>query len=105
MIWVLLLLTAGLLVWFLLQPRRLQTLENIPAVVDEKFKAHGVIETTEDPREVEPIARAAADAAGDRPVPGHGDSLTGDWPSDPQEPHAQGQRPDEGPLNNRGETT
>ncbi len=102
MIWLLLLIGVGLMAWFLFAPRRLQTLENIPAVVDEKFRAHDITETTEDPREVDPIARAAAKKAGDRPAPGHGDSLTFDWPSDPKEPHDNPEQlRHEGPLNHQ----
>lgn len=74
------------LAWFMLQPRRLQTLENVPAVVDEKFQAHGMIETTEDPREVTPMADKANHVVSDIPVEGHGDSLTKDWPSEAQGP-------------------
>jgi hypothetical protein len=86
-IWLLLLAVAGGLVWFLVQPRRLQTIENIPAVVDKDLNAHSLVETTEDPREVRPIAQAAANRAGDVAVKGHGDSLTKDWPNDQSEPH------------------
>lgn len=96
---VLLVATLAALIWFLVHPRRLQTLENTPAVVDEEFTAHPLIETTEDPREVAPLAMKANKTSSDKPVPGHGDSLTFDWPSDQQEPHAQGERPQEGPLN------
>lgn len=86
--------------WFLLQPRRLQTLENVPQVVDEKFRAHGIIETTEDPREVTPMADRANKIISDKPAPGHGDSLTFDWPNDTQEPHATN-RETQGPLNSQ----
>lgn len=87
MIWILLVAGVVAIAWFLLTPRRLQTLENVPEVVDETFDGIGIVETTEDPREVTPIARRAAKAAGDRPVEGHGDSLTQDWPNDKTEPH------------------
>jgi hypothetical protein len=97
-IWLLLVVGVGLIAWFLFAPRRLQTLENTPAVVDENFRADGIVETTEDPREVAPIALEAAKKAGDRPAPGHGDSLTFDWPNDPQEAHNRGAK-EEGPLN------
>lgn len=85
MIWILLLLAAAGLAYFLLAPRRLQTIENSPSVIDKEFKAHSLTETTEDPRETRPIATQAAIEAGDRPVPGHGDSLTRDWPNDQSE--------------------
>lgn len=87
MIWIILLIGAALWAWFLFAPRRV--LENTPAVVDEEFEPHHIIETTEDPREVAPIAQKAAHAAGDRPVKGHGDSLTRDWPNEKREPHEQ----------------
>ncbi|HEY3364220.1 MAG TPA: hypothetical protein VGK74_04075 [Symbiobacteriaceae bacterium] len=51
MIWILLLVGVGALAAWLVWPRRLQTLENIPAVVDSKFQAHDIVETTEDPPE------------------------------------------------------
>lgn len=98
-LWLLLLAGVGLFAWWLLAPRRLQTLENIPAVVDRKFNAHDHVETTEDPREWDPIARKAAKVAGDTPVPGHGDSLTRGWPNDKTEPHNTQARKEEGPLN------
>ncbi|HLN60317.1 MAG TPA: hypothetical protein VK464_02110 [Symbiobacteriaceae bacterium] len=98
MIWALLLLAVGGLVWFLLQPRRLQTLENIPEVVDEHFRAHGLVETTEDPREVRPIAEAAQAKVSDIPVKGQGDSLTFDWPNDRTESHGAYQTHQDGPL-------
>lgn len=87
MLWFLLLLGAVGMAWFLFTPRRLQKMENVPQIVDEKFRAHNIVETTEDPHEVDPIAREAQKRAGDQPVPGHGDSLTFDWPSDKTEPH------------------
>lgn len=108
-IWVLLLLTAGALAAWLVWPRRLQTLRNVPAVVDKRFQAHGIVETTEDPREVRPMAQAAAKVTSDIPVKGHGDSLTMDWPSERHEPHersvrqalqgqeADGRMPDQAP--------
>ncbi len=99
MIWILALVGVGLFVWWLFAPRRLQTLENIPAVVDKKFDGHDMVETTEDPREWDPIARKAAKVAGDTPAPGHGDSLTRDWPSEKREPHDTVARKEEGPLN------
>lgn len=86
MIWVILLIGAGLFAWFLLAPRRFQTLESIPDYVDKNLKAHAIIETTEDPREVRPITQAAANRAGDIHVPGHGDSLTREWPNQRTEP-------------------
>jgi hypothetical protein len=86
----------GLMVWFLVHPRNLQTFDNVPEVVDEDFQAHGIIDTTEDPREVRPIAVKAAKKIADRPAPGHGDSLTFDWPQDPEPHDGQAQ---EGPLN------
>jgi len=51
MVW--LLLFAGVLAfaWFLFAPRRLQTLENIPSVVDGELHAHNLIETVADERE------------------------------------------------------
>lgn len=99
MLWVL--LFAGVLgfAWFLFTPRRLQTLENIPAMVDEELHAHDLVETVEDEAEIRPAAQKAAKKAGDIPPPGHGDSLTFDWPTDPHEPHAEGERPQQGPLN------
>lgn len=99
MIWFLLLIGAALIAYFLVAPRRLQTLENIPQEVDDNFRAHGTVETTEDPREVRPRAAKLAKEAGDRPAPGHGDSLTRDWPSDQREPHADGHQSEQGPLN------
>lgn len=99
MIWLLLFVGVLLFAYWLFAPRRLQTLENTPAVVDEKFKAHHLIETTEDPREVRPLAAKAAERVSDIPVPGHGDSLTFDWPNDRQEPHGEGQRSQGGPPN------
>lgn len=60
MIWVLLLLGVVGLTWFLVAPRRFQTLENVPAVIDEDLEPHTILETTEDPREVAPIAQASA---------------------------------------------
>ncbi|HWI54036.1 MAG TPA: hypothetical protein VNT01_18010 [Symbiobacteriaceae bacterium] len=68
MIWVILLLGAAGIAWFLLAPRRLSTLENTPAVIDKRLKADSLIETTEDPREVRPIAQKAAHRSGDTPV-------------------------------------
>lgn len=68
MIWVILLLGAAGIAWFLLAPRRFQTLENTPAVIDQDLKADPIIETTEDPREVLPMAQKAAHRAGDTPV-------------------------------------
>jgi len=67
-IWVILLLGAAGIAWFLLAPRRFQTLENTPAVVNQKLKADSLIETTEDPREVRPIAQKAAHRSGDAQV-------------------------------------
>lgn len=98
MAWVLLLLGVAGLVWFLVTPRRFQTIENVPSVVDEHLKAHNLLETTEDPREVDPIARAAQHRVSDVPVEGHGDSLTFDWPNEQTEPHGNRSHA-EGPLN------
>jgi hypothetical protein len=98
MIWVILLLGVIAVVWFLLAPRRLQTIENVPAVVDEKLKATDLVETTEDPREITPMALEAAHRVSDIPPEGHGDSLTFDWPNDQTEPHTNRQHA-EGPLN------
>lgn len=67
--WVLLVLTVAVIVYFLFAPRRIQTIENVPGVVDEKFEIRGVVETTEDPREVAPIAQAAAHRAAARQIP------------------------------------
>lgn len=99
MLWILLFVGVLAFAWFLFTPRRLQTLENIPAIVDKKLKAHDLVETVEEEEEIRPAAMRAAERAGDIPPKGHGDSLTFDWPSDPQEPHAQGERPQSGPLN------
>jgi hypothetical protein len=99
-IWIILLAGFALVAWFMLAPRRLQTIENVPAVVDEDLHAHGLVETTEDPREVTPIALKAAAKASDVPAEGHGDSLTFDWPNDQAEPHTNRQHA-EGPLNNQ----
>ncbi|MFZ5815461.1 MAG: hypothetical protein ACOY93_09205 [Bacillota bacterium] len=99
MLWILLFVAVGGFAWWLFAPRRLQVIENIPALVDEELHAHDLVETVEDEEEVEPAARRLARKAGDIPPKGHGDSLTFDWPSDPQEPHAPGERPHQGPLN------
>jgi len=98
MVWILLLLAAGGLVYFLLVPRRFQNVENIPAVVDKNLKAHTIVETTEDPREVRPIAQRAQYIASDVPAKGHGDSLTFDWPME-QEPHGRPSTDPGGPAN------
>lgn len=101
MIWIILLLGAGLFAWFLLAPRRFQTLENIPTYVDEKLKTHSIVETTEDPQEVRPIVQRAASRAGDTPAPGHGDSLTFDWPSDHMENHVPQEHREQAPPEQR----
>ncbi len=66
MIWILLFLSVMAFAWFLFAPRRLQTLENIPSVVDEDLKAHNLIETVEDEAEVRPMAEEAVRRAGDK---------------------------------------
>ena len=66
MIWVALLLGAGVIAWFLLAPRRFQT---------------RIIATTEDPREVRPIIQEAAYHAGEITDPGEGGSSTPQPPS------------------------
>lgn len=101
-LWVVLFVGVLAFAWFLFTPRRFQTLENIPAVVDEQFNAHDLVETVEEEEEVRPKAERAAQKVGDIPAPGHGDSLTFGWPNDPgAEPHQQGNRPAKGPLNNQ----
>ncbi|HYF92635.1 MAG TPA: hypothetical protein VD969_10310 [Symbiobacteriaceae bacterium] len=81
MIWVVLLVVAGGFAWFLLAPRRFQTLENIPAHVDKKLKTKSIIETTEDRREVRPIVQEAASQAGEIADPGQGGSSKPQGPS------------------------
>lgn len=82
MIWVILFLIVAGFVYFLLTPRRFQTLENSGAVVDEKFEAHAITETSEDPREVAPLVQAAAKRAANRPIHGGGnDDPTLDRPA------------------------
>jgi len=67
--WILLLVTIAAIAYFLFAPRRIQTIENVPAVVDENFEIEGVVETTEDPREVAPMAQVAAHRAAARQIP------------------------------------
>jgi hypothetical protein len=102
MLWILLFAGVLFFAWWLFAPRRLQTLENIPAVVDEEFNAHDLVESVAEEEEVRPMAERAAKKVSDIPAPGHGDSLTFDWPNDKMaEPHGAGERPTEGPLNNQ----
>lgn len=74
LIWVILLVGAVAIGWFLLAPRRFQKLENIPEYVDKDLQAHTIVETTEDPREVRPIVQEAAKRAAAVPPPDYGDS-------------------------------
>lgn len=97
MLWILLFVGVLTFAYWLFAPRRLQTLENIPAVVDERFDAHDLVETVQEEEEVRPLAERAARKVSDIPVKGHGDSLTFDWPNDQGEGHAA--RSHEGPLN------
>jgi uncharacterized iron-regulated membrane protein len=56
-IWVILVLGLAGLVWFLFAPRNLQTLHNAPDFVDEKLRAQGVVDDSEDPRDVMHMAQ------------------------------------------------
>lgn len=67
--WILLALAVAAVIYWLVVPRKLQTLSNEQGITTRNWKGRNPVDSAEDPRDLSDIGRGTAAAASDRRIP------------------------------------